>query len=130
MERGTCWLSRGADGSPPHKAKTAQPKRVRAARDELELLRVLLGAGLQQALANAREIAAGQETPGHVHQLRVGLRRLRTALRAFGESAPALAACEPAIAKVFRALGTWQRLRYLAEFVAPRYKRRAPCIVF
>ena len=36
---------------------------------------------LQQVLGNSSEIAEGTGTEEHVHQLRIGLRRLRTALR-------------------------------------------------
>jgi triphosphatase len=45
------------------------------------LLAALFDAGLRQVLGNARELAAGSGGDAHVHQLRVGLRRLRTALR-------------------------------------------------
>jgi triphosphatase len=43
---------------------------------------------LAQILPNASEVAAGSEAPEHVHQLRVGLRRLRTALRELKDLAP------------------------------------------
>ena len=43
----------------------------------------MLGTSLSQALPNAAEIASGSATPEHLHQLRVALRRLRTALRVF-----------------------------------------------
>lgn len=39
---------------------------------------------LAQALPNAAELAAGTGAAEHLHQLRVGLRRLRSALRLFG----------------------------------------------
>ena len=42
-----------------------------------------LQASLLQALANAAELADGQGSIEHLHQLRVGLRRLRAALRLF-----------------------------------------------
>jgi triphosphatase len=45
------------------------------------LLPTVFEAALQQVLGNARELAAGSGGDGHVHQLRVGLRRVRTALR-------------------------------------------------
>jgi CHAD domain-containing protein len=55
----------------------------------------MLHSALAQALPNAAEIAAGTATPEHLHQLRVALRRLRTALRVFapwsGEAKAALA---------------------------------------
>lgn len=51
---------------------TAQPADVWAA---------TVQAALAQALPNAAEIASGQGTPEHLHQLRVALRRLRSVLR-------------------------------------------------
>jgi triphosphatase len=50
-------------------------------------LRAVLRATLDQVLANASEVAAsnrGSVDEEHIHQLRVGLRRLRTALRELG----------------------------------------------
>ena len=43
----------------------------------------VLQSALAQALPNAAEIAAGTDAPEHLHQLRVALRRLRSALRWF-----------------------------------------------
>ena len=45
----------------------------------------VLHAALAQALPNAAEIAAGTDAPEHLHQLRVAMRRLRSALRWFAE---------------------------------------------
>ncbi len=45
----------------------------------------MLTSALSQALPNAAEIASGCATPEHLHQLRVALRRLRTALRVFAD---------------------------------------------
>jgi len=41
----------------------------------------VLHACLEQILANASEVAAGSTDAEHVHQLRVGVRRMRTAMR-------------------------------------------------
>ena len=71
-----------------------------------------LGAMVQAALAhvlpNLAVVAeATQARPEHVHQLRVGLRRLRTALREFGAGVEAVdAAWQPILAQAFAALGT------------------------
>jgi triphosphatase len=43
-----------------------------------------LASALAHALPNAAEIAEGLAAPEHLHQLRVGLRRLRSALRLYG----------------------------------------------
>lgn len=50
----------------------------------------MLGDALQQALANASQIADGGAGPEHLHQLRVGLRRLRTVMRVFAALLPGL----------------------------------------
>ena len=52
---------------------------------------------LPQILRNASQIAAGQSRPEHLHQLRVGLRRLRCALALFA-GLPGLQELEPDIA--------------------------------
>ena len=57
-----------------------------------------------------------------MHQLRVGLRRLTTALRAFGEAAPDLVDCEIPIAEVFRALGRWRDTGVTEESIVPRLR--------
>lgn len=66
--------------------------------------RRVLGACADQILGNASQIASGEYLPEHVHQLRVGLRRLRSAIELFdGEGADATLD-EPA-ATLFRRLG-------------------------
>lgn len=46
-----------------------------------ELQRAVVANGLAQILSNASEIVEGSSDQEHVHQLRIGIRRLRTALR-------------------------------------------------
>lgn len=67
-----------------------------------EALRAVQRNCADQIVANASQIASGEHGAEHVHQLRVGLRRLRSALRLFADPAPALA---EAAAAVFRSLG-------------------------
>jgi inorganic triphosphatase YgiF len=85
-----------------------------------QLLAQATAAALRQALANAREILAGGGGDEHVHQLRVGLRRLRTVLRELGEF-EALATLDsavvPAIAALFRDLGRHRDLATLVPAV-------------
>jgi triphosphatase len=64
-----------------------------------QAMRAVLRSCLDQVLANASQIAAqppggsgAHHGPEHVHQLRVGLRRLRSALRVFKGSSPVEAA--------------------------------------
>lgn len=69
-------------------------------------LRQMVAACLAHLLPNAAEVAAGAARPEHVHQTRVALRRLRTALRIYGDWSPAVAAdWEPALAALFGQLG-------------------------
>jgi triphosphatase len=51
-----------------------------------KLLAAIVDAGLRQVLSNARELVAGTGGDEHVHQLRVGIRRIRTALRELDEA--------------------------------------------
>lgn len=48
-------------------------------------LRQMVDACLQQILPHARALSAGVATPEHLHQLRIGLRGLRSALHVFGD---------------------------------------------
>lgn len=51
-------------------------------------LRACVGAALQQILGNASALAAGAGSAEHVHQARIGLRRLRSVLREFAGWSP------------------------------------------
>lgn len=83
-------------------------------------LRAVIANTLQQILPNASEIAAGTYGDEQVHQLRIGLRRLRTALRFFegwcDEVDPAWA---PALAEVFGQLGGARDRAALTQALAP-----------
>jgi CHAD domain-containing protein len=52
--------------------------------DGAQMLRAMMRSALDHVLANASELASGSLDEEHVHQVRVGLRRLRTALREVG----------------------------------------------
>lgn len=83
-------------------------------------LRAMLAAALAVTLPAAAAVAAGGHDVEDLHQLRVGLRRLRTALRLFGDASPAVdAAWLPALAAVFDALGAARDRDALAESLAP-----------
>ncbi|WP_157270729.1 CYTH and CHAD domain-containing protein [Azohydromonas aeria] len=70
------------------------------------LLRAVVANCLEQVLPNASQIAAGSTEAEHVHQARVGLRRLRTALRELGGFGKALdAGQEQVLATAFSRLG-------------------------
>ncbi|OUL98624.1 CYTH and CHAD domain-containing protein [Variovorax sp. JS1663] len=86
-----------------------------------EVFRAVIGACLAQILPNASEVAAGSPDPEHVHQLRIGIRRLRTALREMADFAPAIdPAWEPALVNAFRALGRQRDREHLETTVQPQ----------
>jgi len=85
-----------------------------------QALRAMVHAGWQQVQANAAEVADGTNDAEHVHQLRVGLRRLRTALRLFGDQAPEVdASWEERLAEPFRRLGAARDRDALAASLLP-----------
>lgn len=68
-------LAAGLAGSAPTKARPLQLARHAPL---AEVRAAMLGNTLHQVLANASQMAAGPSAPEHLHQLRVGLRRLRS----------------------------------------------------
>jgi inorganic triphosphatase YgiF len=83
-------------------------------------MRAIVANCMAQVLGNASEIAHGQSTPEHLHQLRVGLRRLRSALRELGPLLPAAQpAWQPALRDLFGALGAARDLDALAQTLLP-----------
>lgn len=89
-----------------------------------QALRTMLRNCLEQVLANACELAAGSGTPEHLHQCRIGLRRLRCALRDFavlaGDAAPAAsAAWQAQVSALFRRLGATRDRDALQEHLLP-----------
>ena len=88
------------------------------------LLRRMVAACLEQILPNAAALANGSDDPEHVHQLRVGLRRLRSAAHALAPFDAALPQdWQAAAMPVFDALGE-ARDRYVrATTLAPKLAR-------
>jgi CHAD domain-containing protein len=81
-------------------------------------------------LGNASDIAHGDSTPEQLHQLRVGLRRLRGALRDLGDlvgpgdASPQLsAAWAPALATLFAGLGATRDRDALAQTLLPALRK-------
>jgi triphosphatase len=99
-ERGTL-LAAGQDRAPARKAKAVTLADGASLSDAR---RTVLRECLQQVAVNASQVASGDFGDEHVHQLRVGLRRLRTALRLFERDGDFAALAEPSAA-LFRALG-------------------------
>ena len=89
-----------------------------------QALRAVLANCLEQVLANACELAAGSGTPEHLHQCRIGLRRLRCALRDFGSLAgdagpPESVAWQAQASALFRRLGGTRDRDALQEQLLP-----------
>ncbi|HEY2256284.1 MAG TPA: CHAD domain-containing protein [Variovorax sp.] len=112
-------LARGEVHGAPVKAENPQLDR-RASGPQM--FRAVLNNCLRQILQNASEIAAGSSDAEHIHQLRVGIRRLRTALREMAELAPSPPdpAWDQALVDAFRALGQQRDLAQLQETVQPQ----------
>ena len=98
-ERGDL-LARGETVAPP---RLAAWLRLDATMDLPAAWQAVLRNCADQILANASQIASGAHAPEHVHQLRVGLRRLRSALALFERDDDT--ALGDAAAALFRELG-------------------------
>ncbi len=102
-------------------AVKAEPPAVDAGQSGADIFRAVLDTCLRQVLMNASEVAAGGCDAEHVHQLRVGIRRLRTALREMAELAPHIdPAWEAALVEVFQALGRQRDREHLALMLQPQ----------
>lgn len=85
----------------------------------------MVRACLVQLLGNAGEVALGSQEAEHVHQLRVGIRRLRTALRELGElSDRADPGWEDPLREVLQALGQSRDRQVLAAEIEPQLQRQ------
>lgn len=86
-------------------------------------LRQMVEACLQPILPPAQAISTGLATPEHVHQLRIGLRRLRSALHLFGDWSPACdPSWQPRLADVFIQLGSTRDQDMLEASVLPELR--------
>ncbi len=99
-ERGDL-LARGERMAPPTRA--AQAPHIDMSMSAAAAWRVVLCHCAAQVIGNASQIASGEHLDEHVHQLRVGLRRLRSAVALFEGVADA--ALGEAAAQLFRRLG-------------------------
>jgi triphosphatase len=115
-------LARGVRLGAPAKA---QPLQLPEAVDSYTALRLVLGNCLAQVLANASDIAHESDTePEQLHQLRVGMRRLRTALRELGPLAHALRPeWGDALGRLFARLGSARDRDALAQTLLPALRK-------
>ncbi|NPC54447.1 CYTH and CHAD domain-containing protein [Caenimonas soli] len=86
---------------------------------------------LEQVLGNASEIAAGSKDEEHIHQLRVGIRRWRTASRELGSALKVDlgAQWEDSLVHVFRELGRHRDHHYVAGSLEPLIEQAGGPIV-
>ncbi|MDP3085716.1 MAG: CYTH and CHAD domain-containing protein [Rubrivivax sp.] len=114
-------LARGVEAGPAVQA-SQPPLEPHMSADAA--LRHIIGTCLAQVLPNAADVAAGVGGAEHLHQLRIGLRRLRCALRVFGDASPAAdAGWAPALAALFARLGAARDRDAIAESVLPELRR-------
>ena len=86
-----------------------------------EMITAVVAACLSQILPNMSELAGGSQHPDHIHQLRVGIRRLRTALRELAGLSDAIdPVWEAALVQAFRALGAQRDHSNLALMLQPQ----------
>ncbi|WPH20505.1 CYTH and CHAD domain-containing protein [Variovorax paradoxus] len=82
---------------------------------------------LAQMLPNASEVAAGSTDEEQIHQLRIGIRRLRTALRELAGLDPRTglfngAEWEPPLVEAFRALGALRDREQIVKLAQPQLR--------
>ncbi len=117
-------LESGRRRGPVKAAPAPWSRRRLRAMDGAALLRGAVAACLAQVRPNAEAIALGSEDPEHVHQLRVGLRRLRSAVRGLEPFAAGLPPTwDAAVRPVFEALGESRDAYVLATTIVPRLRK-------
>jgi inorganic triphosphatase YgiF len=113
------------------KAVKAEPPRFATQHpDGRAVQQAVVASCLAQMLPNASEIAAGTAEPAdeeQVHQLRIGIRRLRTALRELAplDAEPEFfqaAEWEPPLVEAFRALGELRDREQVVKLAQPRLR--------
>ncbi|WKB54967.1 CYTH and CHAD domain-containing protein [Eleftheria terrae] len=120
-------LARGKDLGPVLKARP--PRLPHPASGDAEL-RAVVAACLEQILGNASEVGQDRYNEDHVHQLRVGIRRLRSALRELGSlSAEVRPDWEAPLVKAFQALGDYRDRDTVLRSVRPQLQEAGAPLV-
>ena len=106
-------------------AVLAHPVRLEQGADIRSALAAMVLNCMDHVLPNMSDVASdvAGNSPGseQIHQLRIGLRRLRTVLRELGDSQPGInAAWEPELARVFRVLGEHRDREFLTLHMQPQ----------
>ena len=99
--------------------------------DVSDVVGKVLDSCLDQMLGNSSEIAAGSNDEEHIHQLRVGIRRWRTASRELGGNlnVDLGAQWEDSLVCVFRELGRHRDYHYVTRGLEPRIEQAGGPIV-
>ncbi|HSV36851.1 MAG TPA: CHAD domain-containing protein [Ramlibacter sp.] len=119
-------LAAGQASGPP---VGAAPVNLSRSASGTEIAAAVVQACLEQVLGNASEAGAGTAGAEHVHQLRVGIRRLRTALREMrGLATETDPAWEAALVDTFRALGRHRDHYQLASMQPQLEAQGAPAL--
>ncbi|HEY4066645.1 MAG TPA: CHAD domain-containing protein [Burkholderiaceae bacterium] len=119
-ERGALLISGRLYGA----AAKARPPVVHRQMTGPQLFAGAVRSALDAVLANSSELAAGSNDEEHVHQLRVGLRRLRGLLRDLAPLGTGVdAAWAPALAVTFAQLGALRDNQSVARAVRPLLER-------
>ena len=125
---GGLWLSTVPKSARGHRLWLEEPARAAKAReivldrhaDGAALLRGIFAPVLDDVLAHASEVAEGQANAQIVHELRVGIRQLRTALRELSALHPGIEpSWAPALAATFAQLGALRDAEVVREAVRP-----------
>jgi CHAD domain-containing protein len=111
-------LALGKAGSEP---VSARPARLGPSMAPEKALKLMIQACLHQIVGNVASLVAGSANTEHLHQLRVGLRRLRSVLRLFGDWADVPANdWEQALSEPARTLSDLRDMDVLRTEVIPR----------
>ena len=111
-------LARGVESGP---AVTFDTPKISIHADGAALFRRVAAACLEQIMGNAAEIAENGADDEQVHQLRIGIRRLRTAARELaGLASTSDRSWEAPLTAAFRALGRYRDRRTVAPAIEAR----------
>ncbi|MDQ0036466.1 inorganic triphosphatase YgiF [Variovorax boronicumulans] len=125
-ERGARLLAK-VEVVPAVKAETPRFPEGKDKLDGRAIQQAIVASCLAQMLPNASEIAAGSTDEEQIHQLRIGIRRLRTALRELAglDAGSALfdaAGWEPPLVEAFRALGDLRDREQVVKLAQPQLR--------
>ncbi|MFW1858701.1 CHAD domain-containing protein [Acinetobacter defluvii] len=112
-----------AQNSPENPVAFQTPLTLNADESPEQALKDIINNALQHILPNSTAIASGNFHSEHVHQARVAIRRLRSALKTFSKWSNHLdPTWEEQLAQLFRQLGTTRDFDVIEEELLPQLK--------